>query len=111
MGGTTDFAQAPTPALAVSYLLDFSQDVLTWQEEQMSAARVMPDAVLLPDGTVVRAAACLAFPLCVERQLWAWSRALHAALCTRAACCTCGMLPAVPRGRWSAAACQPDVCA
>ena len=50
-----DFALATTPSASTSQLLDFAVQPLAWVEEQMAAARVMPDAVLLPDGTVVSA--------------------------------------------------------
>ena len=53
VGGTEDRALATTPASSASQLLDFALQPLAWQQEQMAVARVMPDAVLLPDGTVV----------------------------------------------------------
>ena len=53
VGGTENRAQATTPASSTSQLLDFALQPLAWQQEQMAVARVMPDAVLLPDGTVV----------------------------------------------------------
>ena len=56
VGGTTDNAVATTPSLSTSQLLDFAVQPLAWVQEQMSAPRVMPDGVLLPDGTVVSAA-------------------------------------------------------
>ena len=52
VGGNVDFAAAGTPAVAYSSLLDFGQAPLAWQREAMPTGRVMPDAVLLPDGTV-----------------------------------------------------------
>ena len=55
VGGSADRALATTLAFSTSQLLDFAVQPLAWQEEQMAAARVMPDAILLPDGTVVRA--------------------------------------------------------
>ena len=52
VGGNTDMATAGTPAVAYSLLMDFTQATLAWQREQMPIGRVMPDAVILPDGTV-----------------------------------------------------------
>lgn len=43
-----------TPAVATAEILDFSQPDPAWRSTaSMAHARVMPDAVLLPDGTVV----------------------------------------------------------
>jgi hypothetical protein len=49
-GSSTDFAGADSPASNATYLLDFSVTPLVWRRENMATARVMPDAVLLPDG-------------------------------------------------------------
>ena len=51
-GSSVDEAGAGTPASATTYFLDFSVTPLRWTTETMSAARVMPDTVLLPDGTL-----------------------------------------------------------
>ena len=51
-GSSVDRADGGTPASAATYLLDLSVTPLAWVNETMSAARVMPDTVLLPDGTV-----------------------------------------------------------
>ena len=53
VGGTTDFANPGTAAASTSYLLDFSLTPLHWITEDSGVPRVMPDAILLPDGTVV----------------------------------------------------------
>ena len=52
MGGTTDFAGPGTTAASTSFLLDFSVAPLAWVTEDSGIPRVMPDAILLPDGTV-----------------------------------------------------------
>jgi hypothetical protein len=49
-GSTVNSAGPGTPASAATYLLDFSVSPLTWMREDMTTGRVMPDAVLLPDG-------------------------------------------------------------
>ena len=43
---------AVTPATANTYLLDLSQANPVWQLETMSAPRVMPDVIILPDGNL-----------------------------------------------------------
>ena len=54
VGGTFDHAAPFTLASQASYLLDTTRrGGLTWQPEATATARVMPDAVLLPDGTVL----------------------------------------------------------
>ena len=52
VGGTTDYANPGTTAAATSLLLDFSVQPLAWVTERTGVPRVMPDAVMLPDGTV-----------------------------------------------------------
>ena len=52
-GGNFNNADGGTQASASSFLLDFSRAPLAWQQEAQATPRVMPDAVLLPDGTVV----------------------------------------------------------
>ena len=56
MGGTFDRAQPGTLASQASYFLDFGRQNaggLAWQPEATAAPRVSPDALLLPDGTVL----------------------------------------------------------
>ena len=54
VGGTFDHAAPFTLASQASYLLDVTRTGgLTWQPEATATPRVMPDAVLLPDGTVL----------------------------------------------------------
>ena len=45
-------ANVDDAATANTYRLDLTSNNPTWQAEAMSAPRIMPDAVLLPDGTV-----------------------------------------------------------
>ena len=51
-GSAVDNANSTTPASNIVYTLDLSQAAPVWTQETMSAPRVMPDGVLLPDGTV-----------------------------------------------------------
>ena len=54
VGGSFDNAAPSMLASQASYLLDLSRPGgLTWQPEATATPRVMPDAVLLPDGTVL----------------------------------------------------------
>ena len=52
-GSTKENADPFTPASNTVWTLDFTTaPKLAWTQETMSAARVMPDGVLLPDGSV-----------------------------------------------------------
>ena len=51
-GSSADQAGGGTPSTANAYLLDLSVQPLAWVMDTMSAARVMPNTVLLPDGTL-----------------------------------------------------------
>ena len=51
-GSSKDQAGGGTPASQLTYLLDLTATNPTWTQETLSCPRVMPDAVLLPDGTV-----------------------------------------------------------
>ena len=53
-GSSKENADPYTPASNLIWTLDFSTAPnLAWTQETMSAARVMPDGVLLPDGNVL----------------------------------------------------------
>ena len=51
-GSSVDQAGPDTAATANTYLLDLSIRPLNWTVDVMSVPRVMPDTVLLPDGTL-----------------------------------------------------------
>ena len=51
-GSSQDHAGGGTPASTHTYLLDLTASNPTWTQETLSCPRIMPDAVLLPDGTV-----------------------------------------------------------
>ncbi|KAK9809424.1 hypothetical protein WJX73_005866 [Symbiochloris irregularis] len=51
-GSSADSATKTTPASNQVFILNLANANPTWQPLTMSAARVMPDGVLLPDGTV-----------------------------------------------------------
>ena len=49
-GSSVDGANPGTPATPATYLLDFSIRPFAWVREDMSSPRIMPDAMLVPDG-------------------------------------------------------------